>query len=82
MGDSKRYEIYRGSDRNGWRYVCSVKLEDGVWPIINEKLRAEKYDVYYTRRWAHDDGFTYIDYGSHKDFFRYKMVDSDETVAR
>jgi hypothetical protein len=82
MGDASRYEIYRGNDRNGYKYVCSVKLEDGVWPVAKEILKKENFEVFYTRSWNHDDGYTYIDYGSHSDFFRYKLVSENETVVK
>jgi hypothetical protein len=35
-------------------------------------MALEGRDIKYTRQWTYWDGWTYIDYGSHSDFFRYR----------
>jgi hypothetical protein len=35
-------------------------------------MALEGREIHYTRHWVYEDGWTYIDYGSHTDFFRYR----------
>jgi len=35
-------------------------------------MALEGYEINYTRHWSREDGWSYIDYGSHSDFFRYR----------
>jgi hypothetical protein len=81
MTPRKIYTIERGSSDN-FKVVCSALTEDQVFQVVKEILEKEKYKVYYYRRWNYDDGYSYIDYGSHSNFFRYKLVDEFTEVKK
>lgn len=49
------------------RYDSEEKAMEAMMLLLNR----ERYEVHYSRRWQ-DDGWTIVDYGSHRDFFRYK----------
>jgi hypothetical protein len=50
------------------RYDSKEKAMEAMMLLLN----LERYNVYYSRSWEDDDGWTIVDYGSHRDFFRYK----------
>jgi hypothetical protein len=77
----KIYTIERGSNNN-FKVVCSALTEDQVFQVVKEILEKEKYEVYYYRQWNYDDGYSYIDYGSHSNFFRYKLIDEATEIKR
>jgi hypothetical protein len=49
-------------------YDSEEKAMEAMMLLLNR----ERYEVHYSRRWQDDDGWTIVDYGSHRDFFRYK----------
>ncbi len=70
----KKFTIERGNHGN-FKSVCSALKEDQVFQVVKEILEKENFEVYYYRQYTYTDGYTYIDYGSHTNFFRYKLVD-------
>jgi hypothetical protein len=57
---------------NNFKVIGEYPNEEKLRQATTLLLKLENYTVYYTRSWKDDDGYSYMDYGSHTDFFRYK----------
>jgi hypothetical protein len=65
------FKLERGRNEN-FKLIGTYDKLDEAFQAMRVLLALEKFDSMYTRQWVYEDGYTYIDYGSHHDFFRYK----------
>jgi hypothetical protein len=64
--------LEKGSVSKGFKILGEYETEELMRESIRLLLELEPKEVFYTRSWLYEDGYTYIDYGKHSDFFRYK----------
>lgn len=69
-------------------YVYYERMKDGEPSVGNVKslysfeIMMRGYSQGYIRNWLDEDGFTWVDFGSHSEFFRYKQLDTVEIEIR
>ena len=61
-------KVYFLDSYNDKRELAEVQTKEEVWSIINKFLEERNYKSYYTRMW-YEDNMTWIDVGSHSEFF-------------
>ena len=62
---------------NQYEFIGYFDTVEQMWDNIYEFFNKCKFQCYYTRNWMDDEGYTYIDFGSHFQFYRYKEVESE-----
>jgi hypothetical protein len=70
------YVLERGRHDN-YKEIGRYKTEQDAFEAIRALLALERYEVFYSRLWKNEDGWTTMDYGSHANFFRFKEVSDD-----
>jgi len=66
-------KVYFLDSYDNKREIAEVQTTKEVWSVINKFLEERNYKSYYTRMW-YKDNMTWIDVGSHSEFF---LVDED-----
>ena len=61
-------KVYFLDSYNNKRELAEVQTKQEVWSVINNFLEERNYKSYYTRMW-YEDNVTWIDVGSHSEFF-------------
>ena len=61
-------KVYFLDSYNNKRELTEVQTKEEVWSVINKFLEERNYKSYYTRMW-YEDNMTWIDVGSHSEFF-------------
>ncbi len=64
--------LFYGNDDDGWENLGKFKDEQEMNKEIKRKIRELGFKSYYFRCWLDGDGTTYVDFGSWKNFFKYK----------
>ena len=67
-------ELFFGNEDDGWENLGKFKDEQEMGKAMNRKIRETNFKSYYSRSMLDGDGFTYVDYGSHSKFFRYRYL--------
>jgi hypothetical protein len=65
--------LEKGNLKNGFKSIQIVDAND-MFQIVYDVMKASSLTSKIIRQWQQAE-YTYIDYGSHTDFFRYKAVD-------
>ena len=68
-------KVYFLDSYDNKRELAEVQTKEEVWSVINNFLKERNYKSYYTRMW-YEDKMTWVDVGSHSEFF---LV--DENIA-
>lgn len=64
--------LEQGNRKNGFIQVKVVDANN-MFEIVYDVMKASGLQNKIIRQWQETD-YTYIDYGSHTDFFRYKVI--------
>lgn len=74
-GVVKLIELRDDSDK----LIIVVESEEELWKIIEKYIKdVLKFKSYYYRFWLTEDGWTWIDYGSHTRFLKYKKLNMNK----
>lgn len=61
------------------KLIIVVESEEELWKIIEKYIKdVLKFKSYYYRFWLTEDGWTWIDYGSHTRFLKYKKLNENK----
>ena len=61
------------------KLIIVVKDEEELWEVIKKYITdILKFKSYYYRFWLTEDGWTWIDYGSHTRFLKYKNLNTNK----
>jgi hypothetical protein len=68
-------------------YIYYERIKDGeasgnVKSLYSFEIMVKGSSQGYVRNWLDEDGFTWVDFGSHSEFFRYKQLDTVEIEIR
>jgi hypothetical protein len=63
--------LQRGRERS-FKEIGRYDTAELALQSFRALMALEGREIHYTRHWVYEDGWTYIDYGSHTDFFRYR----------
>lgn len=64
--------LEKGNLKNGFKNIQIVDAND-MFQIVYDVMKASDLIGKIIRQWQEGE-YTYIDYGSHTDFFRYKAI--------
>jgi hypothetical protein len=67
------FQLEQGNLKNGFQIIQIVDAND-MFQIVRNVMKASNVDSIVIRQWQQAE-YTYMDYGSHTDFFRYKAID-------
>ena len=64
-------KLYFQHSDGSYEYICDIGQDDMIVSVALDDLykRNPKYQSYYQRVWTDDDGSTWIDVGSHTEFY-------------